>query len=344
MIRRSVLNINSANKGKLDALDSLALEMTSVVNLYVGELWERRDFKSKFVDFKIDTWLSARLQQCLGKQALEIVKSQRKRGKKTKPYFNGNSFNLDSRFVDFKYEGNTFDIWIRLSSLGNKLQLKLPAKAHKHYNKFKDWNKNKSIRLLKRDSGYFIEVFFEKDAPAIKEVGRVIGADCGYKELVVTSDGKRYDDGLEKSYEKIARKKQNSKAFKRALIERDNLVNQSLNKLDLSDVKEIVVEDLKDVKRGTRGKIRKQFNNKLQRWVYPKVLGKLTSLAENAGALFTKINPAYTSQKCSACGVICKSNRKGKLYKCACGNEMDADWNASINLSHMGVYSPHALC
>jgi len=110
----------------------------------------------------------------------------------------------------------------------------------------------------------------------------------------------------------------------------------------LGDVKEIVVEDLKNVKRGTKGKIRKKFNNKLQRWIYPKVWGKLSQMADEAGTLFTKRNPAYTSQKCSSCGVICKSNRQGKNYKCACGNEIDADWNAAINLSHMGVYSPHA--
>lgn len=73
-------------------------------------------------------------------------------------------------------------------------------------------------------------------------------------------------------------------------------------------------------------------------------MNKLSQICEENGILFTKINPAYTSQKCSVCGEVCKSNRKGKIYKCSCGNEMDADLNAAINISHMGVYSPHALC
>jgi len=89
--------------------------------------------------------------------------------------------------------------------------------------------------------------------------------------------------------------------------------------------------------------MRKKFMNRLQRWSYPKVLKKLHQMAEEAGALFTLVNPAYTSQKCCNCGAICKSNRVGKVYKCVCGNEMDADLNAAINLSRMGVYSPHAL-
>ena len=56
-----------------------------------------------------------------------------------------------------------------------------------------------------------------------------------------------------------------------------------------------------------------------------------------------RIPPAYTSQRCSRCGVICKSNRNGETYKCACGNTMDADINAAINILHLGEYGPQAL-
>jgi IS605 OrfB family transposase len=343
MIRRTVLNINSANKGKLKILNELISEMTIVINKYIEELWKTQDFSSKFVSFKVDTWLSARMQQALGKQSLEIVKSQRKRKKKTKPIFSGKSFNLDSRFVDFQYDNNSFDIWIRLSSLGNGLQLRLPAKKHKHFNKYKEWNQNKSIRLLSRPNGYFIEVFFEKESQSVN-TGNTIGIDIGYKSLAVTSKGVELDDGLEQIYEKISRKQQGSKTFKRSLIERNNLINQSLNKLDLNGIREIVCENLKNIKKGTRGKIHKSFNNKLQRWSYSKVLSKLSYMTEEAGILLTRVDPRFTSQKCSKCGVICKSNRKGKTYKCACGNLIDADINAAINISHMGVYSPHTLC
>jgi len=282
-------------------------------------------------------------QECSNaKQALEIVKSQRKRRKKTRPIFKKFSFTLDSRFTDFK-NGKYFDLWIRLSSIGKRIQIKLPVKTHKHFNKFKDWKQNKSIRLIKKYNKWFIEVLFEKKTPELKQKGRVVGLDCGYRELIKTSENKSYDDGMEQIYEKISRKKQGSKAFKRALVERNNLINQSLNKIDLSNIRELVVENLKNVKHKSKGKIRKKFTNKLQRWSYVRVLQKLLQMTEEAGVLFTKVNPAYTSQKCCNCGVICKSNRKGKVYECACGNKIDADLNAAINLSHMGVYSPHAL-
>ena len=113
--------------------------------------------------------------------------------------------------------------------------------------------------------------------------------------------------------------------------------------LDLNNVKELFAEDLKGVKHKSKGRIRKKFNNKLQRWVYKDVLNKLTMLCEETGILFRKIPPQYTSQRCSSCGVICKSNRNGEVYKCACGMLMDADLNASINILHIGKYGFDAL-
>jgi transposase len=66
-------------------------------------------------------------------------------------------------------------------------------------------------------------------------------------------------------------------------------------------------------------------------------------VCEEIGVEFKKINPYKTSQRCCKCGVICKSNRKGEVYKCACGNVMDADYNASRNILYMGEYGLHAL-
>jgi putative transposase len=272
------------------------------------------------------------MQQCLGKQAFEIVKSQRKRKKKTKPVFTKNSLNLDERFVDFQFDNNSFDIWIRLASIGNRIQVKLPARKHKHFLHYKSWPLKKSIRLRKIKDSYFIDVYFEKQVPSVKAEGTNIGIDIGYKKLIACSNGEVYGEDFQLLYEKISRKKQGSKAFKRALKQRDNKINETVNKLSLDTVKKIVVENLKSVKTGSKGKISKKFNNKLQRWSYPKVLEKLSRLCEEKGILFYKRNPAYTSQRCSLCGVIDKSNRKGEVYQCSCGNLMDADINAAINI------------
>lgn len=341
MIRRVKVSLNEANAGKLDALHTFMLEAQRVVRLYIDILWDKQQIYGKFVNIRVDTWLSARMQQALGKQALEIVKSQRKRKKRTKPQFNKMTFNLDSRFVDVQNMGNSFDLWVKLSSIGNKMILKLPFNRHRHFNQFKDWTLNKSARISYVHGKYFLDMFFEKEEPEKKAKGKHVAIDIGYKKLIVTSENKRV--GNDSIYKKIARKKQGSKAFKRALIERDEAINVACKQIMDDDTSVLYVEDLKEVKKDSRGKIHKHFNNKLQRWSYPKVLGKLSMLCEEQGVTMIRISPAYTSQRCSKCGVICKSNRKGGNYKCACGNEMDADYNAALNILHMGEYGLHAL-
>ena len=73
MIRRVQLNIGYANRSKLRILDDIFTESRKVINDFVVKLWEKKDFRSKFVTDMVETWLSARMQQCLGKQALEII-------------------------------------------------------------------------------------------------------------------------------------------------------------------------------------------------------------------------------------------------------------------------------
>jgi IS605 OrfB family transposase len=340
MIRSSQLNIGYSNKSKLDILDSIFEESKRVINLYIDELWIRKNFSSKFINFKVESWLSARMLQCLGKQALEIVKSQRKKKKKSKPNFNKDVINLDSRFVDIQFDLNSFDIWIKLSSIGNKISLNLPSKKHKHFHKYSDWKLKNSVRLRKFQNKYYIDFYFEKESPELKLQGKDIGLDCGYKKLLISSENKLYDTGLQNIYEKISRRKQGSKNFNQSLVERDNKINESINKLNFSEIKTIVVEDLKNVKHKSKGKIYKKFNNKLQRWSYSKVLNRLDQHCDETGITYLKVNPAYTSQTCSCCGFIHKNNRYGEKFLCLnCGYETDADYNASVNILHRGIYS-----
>jgi putative transposase len=51
-----------------------------------------------------------------------------------------------------------------------------------------------------------------------------------------------------------------------------------------------------------------------------------------------KVNPAYTSQKCSKCGHTCKENRKTQsLFECVnCGYTANADFQATLNILELG--------
>jgi putative transposase len=61
---------------------------------------------------------------------------------------------------------------------------------------------------------------------------------------------------------------------------------------------------------------------------------KLAYKLEERGGMLIKINPAYTSQECSACGVIDKASRESQAsFACRhCGHTAHADVNAALNI------------
>lgn len=252
------------------------------------------------------------------------------------------SINLDYHLFNIK-QSNHFDEFIRITTPyfkeGSKFRyqtIKIPIKHHKHSNKYKNWNRKNTIQLKKTNNDFYITLIYEKECPEINSNGQSLGLDCGYKKLIATSKGIILGKELKQLYKSIANKKQGSKNFKQLLIERDKLINQFCNELDLSDINHLVVEDLKNVKKDS--KFSKQFNNKLQRWSYVKTLDKMERLCEENGVFFQKVDPAYTSQTCSQCGTIDKTARNGESYQCkVCSLSMDADINASINILHRGV-------
>ena len=177
-------------------------------------------------------------------------------------------------------------------------------------------------------------IYSTEEIVKTKDTNKIdIGLDIGYKKLAVLSNGQVIGKDLEKKINKISRKLQGSKAFKRALIERNDYINHEIKKIPFDEIKTLVVEDLKNVKHKSKGKISKVFMNKLQRWIYSYLLERLGNACEVVGVQLHKINPAYTSQECSVCGDIHKENRKDEMFLCVrCGHTEDADYNASKNI------------
>jgi IS605 OrfB family transposase len=341
MIRKSTVNLSFSNKEKKNILLKILKEYNTLTNSYIDYLWEKKIFYGKFVKDipNTNTFLSKRMQQCSIKQALSIVKSQRKKRKKTKPNFKQLTMELDSRFSEIKENLNSFDLWIKLGSIGNKIKLWIPSKKHHHFNKFKNWGRKKSIKIYQKSNKLYADIYFEKENK-LKTEGKTVGFDIGYKKLLVDSNGNFYGEALEEKINKITRKQRKSKAFNRALIERNEYINQEIKKIDLSKVSKVIVEDLKNLKYKTKKekKINKQFRSKQQYWVYPKILKKLELLSEENDVHFQKVNPAYSSQICSKCNVLDKSSRKKEIYNCKhCGSILDSDFNAAINILNFGL-------
>lgn len=349
MIRQVTVNLNYGNAAKTAVLRRFLTKYTIGVNKYVNLLWRVKRFSGNFVEKglidKVETNLSAAAKQLVARVALHIVKLQGKKKNKTKPVFKGRSFNLDQRFIliqDDK-ENRYFDLWITFRSLGISKSIQIPSRKHKHFNYYinNGWKLKQAGRIRVVGDKLYLNLFFEKDTPKVKEVGSIVGLDCGYNKLAVLSTSQQIGSGLKRRIDKIVRKKQNSKGFKSALKERNNYINSEIKKIPFGKLKGIAVEDLKDVRKNTKGKVCKEFSNRLQWWVYGYFLNRLRMTCEVVGVQLHKVNPAYTSRICSKCGDNHKENRVGELFLCrSCGYTADADYNASKNILNRFLREP----
>lgn len=93
----------------------------------------------------------------------------------------------------------------------------------------------------------------------------------------------------------------------------------------------IQMEDLS----GATSNVHEKF---LKEWSYYDLQQKIIYKAQEQGIEVKKINPKYTSKRCSKCGCIHKDNRNCKddqsKFECrVCGHKENADVNASKNIS-----------
>ena len=252
------------------------------------------------------------------------------------------SINLGYHLWNIK-ESSSFDSFIRITTPYKKDKrlyqtINVPIKQHKNSLKFKDWTRKNTIQLSKINGNFYVTFFYEKEQAQVKQHGKSIGLDCGYNKLISDSNGFHYGEELKQIYAKLADKKRGSKNYKQLLIHKKNLTNQIVNNIDLGSYNLVVVEDLKNVK--YKSKLNTKFKNRLQYWSYKQVLAKLALRSEEEGFYLLSVDPAYTSQTCSSCGVVDKSNRKGEVYQClSCGLLIDADTNGAINIHNRGIYS-----
>lgn len=261
------------------------------------------------------------------------------RSRVNRPIFNGNSITLSGDIATVytsPKKMKNFDLAVRLSSIfGNRLSLLLPMKKHAVFNKHisNGYAVKSSVQLRRIDGKLYVNLFLEKETPEVKDAGKVIGIDVGIKKLMSTSDGEFLGKEIESKLQKLKRRKRNSKNFKQTLAEIKDYIGQQVNKLKLDDVGVVVVEDLDVKNMSKKRKSSKELRKTLGNWNSRLLFGRLSNRCEENRVLLAKVEPEYTSQRCSSCGAIHKESRKGERYNCkSCGVALDADYNASLNI------------
>lgn len=334
MIRSSKLILKYQTEKKTQELIKIYNEYKRIVNQYINLFYHYDEpFNTKTVHL-IDSFLSSRYKSNACKQALEIVKSIRKKKKAKCPNFNGDMI-LDAKFIDINLDNpNKFDLWIKLSSSIKGKRINLPCRRHRRLNYWLNQGKLKSTIAIKYLNNKLRAILFI-DIPdkSKKTTGNIVGCDIGYNKALVTSDNQYYGVDLKNIVNKIHRKVTGSNRQWKTIEERRNYINQELNKIDFSNIKELVIEKLLYLKH-------KRFVGKLHFWSYRIIVDKLVRLCQENCVSLTYINPAFTSQQCSFCGFTNKTNRKQEKFCCQnCGFTCDADYNASLNIKARSLES-----
>lgn len=272
--------------------------------------------------------------------------SRRKKRNQTKPIFRQPTIGYDARTSKITADHCT------LATTGDRVRIDYRLAPYQA--KFFDgtW-KIGGAKLVHRKKGWFLKVSVSKDAPALRQGNKVMGIDQGIRQIAVTSENDFYPAGklnlrtarlkerrgeLKSKGTPSARKKLKSFSRRENRFRADVLhctANSILSRC--GDIDVIVLEDLSKIE-GNKGR---NMNRKLSNWGFAEFRRILTYKAEALGIRVDAVDARYTSQKCSACGIVRKSNRKQPkhLYSCKCGLVLNDDLNAARNIRQNYVLS-----
>lgn len=104
--------------------------------------------------------------------------------------------------------------------------------------------------------------------------------------------------------------------------------------------KKVVIEDL--LFSGQVGELSRRMNRLLRRFGQRYFAQTLDERKGEFGFELERVEPAYSSQTCTSCGFVHRSNRSGDKFKCkSCGHLAHADVNAAKNLVRRSGQEAH---
>jgi putative transposase len=216
--------------------------------------------------------------------------------------------------------------------------------------------------LLHRDGCWYLLVTCDVPEATLQMPTGMLGVDLGIVNIATTSNGTRHSgkqvNRVRYRNRRLRSKLQRrgTKSAKRLLRKRRRKESRFATDTNHRISKRIVAEaqrtgrgiSLEDL-RGIRGRVRLRARQRAtqQAWSFHQLGAFIEYNARRAGVLVVWVDPAYTSQTCSACGHVDRKSRinQATFECCRCGFAGHADVNAAVNLSVRGwavVNQPHA--
>ena len=206
------------------------------------------------------------------------------------------------------------------------------------------------------DERYYVALLYSCEEPVneIRKAESVIGLDFSMKELYVDSNGNRaaYPHFFSKAQKKLAREQrklshceQGSNRYKKqkkkvarihthiAHQRKDFLHKESRKIANSYDIVGIENLNMKEMSHDMH------FGKSVHDNGWGMFTDFLSYKLERAGKKLVRIDKWYPSSKiCSCCGKLKKELKlEDRMYSCTCGNQMNRDENAAINICREGL-------
>ena len=213
------------------------------------------------------------------------------------------------------------------------------------------------INQIELDNTYAYISCDIKESPEIKPI-TTIGVDLntkGHCAVVACVDtGKVWKLGksafhIHNKYKNIRKKLQKEKRFKslkqiknkesRIIKDLNHKISKKIVQIARENQSTINLENLKGIRKNK--KHNKNFKYALNSWSFYQLRQFIEYKAKLAGIPVTLIEPQFTSQTCSKCGLLGERNKK--IFKCSCGHIENADSNAAFNIAKLSELNPSII-
>lgn len=256
----------------------------------------------------------------------------------------------DDRIIRFVKDGSAVSLWTIEG------RITVPIVMGEHQRRLMAYRKGEVDLCLLRGKWMLAATC---DIPETEEFKAAdwLGVDFGIVSLAADSDGiihtgadverirhrlTRRKRGLQKRGTKAAKRRLRRMAGKEARFRKhtNHCISKAIVQTAERTERGIALEDLK----GIRGRVtaRRSQRSRLHSWAFHQLRAFVAYKAARAGVPLVTVDPRYTSQGCSSCGVIDRKNRPNQAtFSCiSCGHSEAADLNAARNIRAKAAVTP----
>ncbi|WP_240738152.1 RNA-guided endonuclease InsQ/TnpB family protein [Deinococcus fonticola] len=209
--------------------------------------------------------------------------------------------------------------------------------------------KIKTATIIRDCGEWYVSYVCEVEAQPLPTTGNAVGVDVGTTWFYVTSDGeyepnpqyqKRTLKKLRVAQRSVSRKPNKRSRRRKKAVQRVAKLHRKVarQRLDfhhkaarrLVHENDVIAHEDLNVSGMGRGNLARSIHDV----GWSQFFQILASKAECAGKKVIRVDPKFTSQRCSKCGHTCKENRvsQAKFVCLACGHSENADHNAAKNI------------